>query len=129
MQPPVKSQNLSKTDLKALQAATLIFSGSTIAEAAAEIGVNRQYLTSTLAQPQYRKLLAEHYKDMLAETRTLLADRLPFLVSQALDELERELNNPRSTNKLATIKIILDLAAKFSSIYREVDNNVPTRPQ
>lgn len=125
----IENQNLTKTDLKVIQAASLIFSGNTIAEAAQEIGMSRAYLTGVLAQPQYRKLLAEHYRDMLSETRTLLTDRLPYLVNQALDALEAELNNPLSTNKLATIKTILDLATKLTVFYTEVERNDSTRPQ
>jgi len=108
------NHNLTFSQLRQASLIAKAAAGTKVSVLAAQEGLSRSHVSTLLNKPHHKELFVEIYKT----SQTELQNRLPGLVSKALDLLEDELTSGSSYDKSARIHAairLLELACKYRS--------------
>lgn len=105
--PSKKQSNL--VNLKRLQVVSLVAAGKSVPQIAAEMNLNSAHIYSWLSSHEGLSLLRES----VDESNAILRRRLPQLVEQSLDALQKQLELGGPDQKAKAAKIILTVAARL----------------
>lgn len=116
MESPKKTDNvrrkLTVDDLRQAKIICLAATGKKISHIARDEGLTRQWVSEVINRPENQPIFEEILSDTLQE----ISERLPNLVSMALDFLERELSSEWRAHdrpaKLATAMRLLEIVLK-----------------